>query len=455
MSKRFVKPRVDAPPTRFLYLSGVGSQMGTNAADLRALFGRYGELEGEGVEMIPDKRFCYVIFLDALSAIDARNALNGVPLPELQGAQMYIKFADEYAPPQPMPEPECTSMYPDVEVPGLTLIPDFITEEDHERLMNGICSPEAPWEQSLNRKVQHFGFCFNYRTLMLDYTKHIPPIPADVSDIAERISQMSDDYNMSLGLKKKDIGPINQLTFNEYFAGQGIAPHIDTEACFGPIVFILSTGSGVTMTLTKRDPSQTSGSAKHQSQGQTDGSDTDPLDTSTSDAGGEGRIKKHIWLPPRSLLIMKEDARAVWSHGIASRTSDKVDGVIRERGRRVSLTFRQALLPGEIPSSRLTSSEIEKDHVFRVYDNIAVHWNHTRGRRKVHWHRVKAFLESLPPGTLMADIGSGDGKYFGVNENITTIGCDRSLKLLQVQTIMHKRSHLSKSMCIHLSQMFQ
>ena len=36
-------------------------------------------------------------------------------------------------------------------------------------------------------------------------------------------------------------------------------------------------------------------------------------------------------------------------------------------------------------------------------------------------------------GSLMADIGSGDGKYFGVNPNIYSIGCDRSLKLLQVR----------------------
>jgi hypothetical protein len=55
-----------------------------------------------------------------------------------------------------------------------------------------------------------------------------------------------------------------------------------------------------------------------------------------------------------------------------------VDGQLVPRGTRVSLTFRQALLPGSLPSSSLTSSEIEKDHVFRVYDNIAVHWNHTR-----------------------------------------------------------------------------
>lgn len=93
------------------------------------------------------------------------------------------------------------------------------------------------------------------------------------------------------------------------------------------------------------------------------------------------------------------------------------------------------MFPGDVPQTRLQSSHIEVDHVFRVYDSIAVHWNHTRGRRKVHWHRVKDFIEGLPIGTLVADIGSGDGKYFGLNSATTTIGCDRSLKLLEVCSI--------------------
>lgn len=102
------------------------------------------------------------------------------------------------------------------------------------------------------------------------------------------------------------------------------------------------------------------------------------------------------------------------------------------RDRRVSLTFRHALRPGELPPIRLCSSELEMDHVVRVYDNIAIHWNHTRGKRKVHWHKVKDFIDSLPVGTLLADVGSGDGKYFGVNPGVLSIGCDRSLKLLEV-----------------------
>jgi alkylated DNA repair protein alkB family protein 8 len=112
--------------------------------------------------------------------------------------------------------------------------------------------------------------------------------------------------------------------------------------------------------------------------------------------------KKHMWLSARSLIIISGDARYSWSHSISSRVNDQVAGEIIERGRRVSLTFRQAIKPGSIPSSSLLANEVEKDHVFRVYNNIAIHWNHTRGKRKVHWHLVKEFIEALPPGTLLA-----------------------------------------------------
>ena len=95
-------------------------------------------------------------------------------------------------------------------------------------------------------------------------------------------------------------------------------------------------------------------------------------------------------------------------------------------------THRQALVPGEVPRERLASSTIEQKNVFEVYDTIALHWHHTRGKRKVHWHRVKDFLLSIAKGSLVADVGSGDGKYFGLNEQIISIGCDRSLNLLQV-----------------------
>lgn len=42
------------------------------------------------------------------------------------------------------------------------------------------------------------------------------------------------------------------------------------------------------------------------------------------------------------------------------------------------------------------------------------------------WPKVRAFLEALPPGAVVADVGCGNGKYFGVRRDVFVLGSDRS-----------------------------
>jgi hypothetical protein len=65
--------------------------------------------------------------------------------------------------------------------------------------------------------------------------------------------------------------------------------------------------------------------------------------TDSAAAAAAQPLRKMVYLPPRSLLVLRGDARYMWSHGIASRHRDKVDQQLLPRGRRVSLTFRQVL----------------------------------------------------------------------------------------------------------------
>lgn len=332
-------------------------------------------------------------------------------------------------------EPECTSTTDSVEIPGCSVITSFISPEEELYLLGeetgGIASiSNEQWITYLTRRVQHYGLIFNYRTLMLDYTTEIAPIPESLEFITNKLDLFLKSSTAETG---EPTVPLTQLTINEYCAGQGIAPHIDTGSCFGEEIFILSIGSGIVMKMCERisdDQTQRSNSVKNKNSILED----DETNNNSSDRKNNNlnRRKKFVWLPARSLLILRGDARHKWSHGIGMRKCDKVNGLLIPRQRRVSFTFRQVLKPGNVPSSRLQSSHVEVDHVFKVYDNIALHWNHTRGKRKVYWHRVKDFIDNLPCGSLIADIGSGDGKYFGVNPKITVIGCDRSLKLLEV-----------------------
>jgi alkylated DNA repair dioxygenase AlkB len=52
-----------------------------------------------------------------------------------------------------------------------------------------------------------------------------------------------------------------------------------------------------------------------------------------------------LLLEPRSLVILRSDARYNWTHRIAARKTDDFQGRVIER-RRVSLTFRKVILDG-------------------------------------------------------------------------------------------------------------
>ncbi|KAL8144331.1 hypothetical protein V2J09_017363 [Rumex salicifolius] len=86
--------------------------------------------------------------------------------------------------------------------------------------------------------------------------------------------------------------------------------------------------------------------------------------------------------------------------------------------------------PNYQPDS-LTTPEIEKTYVHRVYDAIAPHFSSTRFAK---WPKVSAFLSSLPKGSLVLDVGCGNGKYLGLNTDCFFIGCDISQPLVNICT---------------------
>ena len=54
--------------------------------------------------------------------------------------------------------------------------------------------------------------------------------------------------------------------------------------------------------------------------------------------------KIEIFIPNRSILIMTNDARYKYSHGISYRKTDNMNGKINLRGKRISITLRKVLL---------------------------------------------------------------------------------------------------------------
>lgn len=73
---------------------------------------------------------------------------------------------------------------------------------------------------------------------------------------------------------------------------------------------------------------------------------------------------------------------------------------------------------------------MEKEHVYDVYEKIAPHFSNTRYKP---WPKIEEFLNGLEPGSIVADVGCGNGKYLGCNaKNLFTTGTDRSFNLINI-----------------------
>ncbi len=182
-------------------------------------------------------------------------------------------------------------------IPGLTLYPDFITPAEEAEIL-GILDAH-PWRGDLQRRVQHYGYRYDYKARQITPDLYLGPLPVWLENLAHFLVQNGLFPNVP-----------DQVIVNEYLPGQGIAPHIDCVPCFGGVIASLSLGSDVVMDFGRPD--------------------------------GSEKISHR--LPARSLVVMTGPARYHWQHSIAKRKTDGVDGQKILRQRRVSLTFRQVVM---------------------------------------------------------------------------------------------------------------
>lgn len=184
---------------------------------------------------------------------------------------------------------------PQAAVPGLTYIADYIDEAAESALMQHIDA--QPWITDLKRRVQHYGYRYYYQSGNATVAP-LGPLP---------------DWLMPYCIRLRESGAFSELPdqviINEYLPGQGIAPHIDRTR-FDRTVASLSLGSPCVM---------------------------DFIHSETAE-------KTSRLLEPRSLLLITDEARYLWKHGIAPRKTDRYQGQIIQRTRRISLTFRKVVV---------------------------------------------------------------------------------------------------------------
>jgi alkylated DNA repair dioxygenase AlkB len=182
-------------------------------------------------------------------------------------------------------------------ISGLNYVPDFINENEHQELLQAIY--KEPWLTDLKRRVQHYGWKYDYKARSIDYSMFLGELPSWAKPIANRLYKSGYLTNMP-----------DQLIINEYQPGQGIANHVDCEPCFGSTIITISLGSKCVM---------------------------DFINIRTKE-------KIEVLLEPRSLAVLSENARYNWTHGIAARKTDNFRNVKTDRQLRISMTFRNVIL---------------------------------------------------------------------------------------------------------------
>ena len=179
-------------------------------------------------------------------------------------------------------------------ISGLVYRHDYITSVQEAELITTIDT--QPWITDLKRRVQHYGYRYDYKARNVTGALHLGALPSWLLDYCQQLQ--SDGLFHSIP---------DQVIINEYEPGQGIASHIDCVPCFEETIASLSLGSNCLMDFTR------------------------------------GINKASILLEARSLVLLSGDARYKWKHGIASRKTDSYNGISNLRSRRLSLTFRNVI----------------------------------------------------------------------------------------------------------------
>ncbi|MBO3761938.1 alpha-ketoglutarate-dependent dioxygenase AlkB [Ciceribacter sp. L1K22] len=186
---------------------------------------------------------------------------------------------------------------PDTLPLGAAYLPGFLSSQDEAALVTNLDA--LPWSEELKRRVQHFGYRYDYRARMVTPDVRLGDLP---------------DWLLVLGERLRAAGCLaampDQVIANEYRPGQGISAHVDCVPCFGEIIVSVSLLSPCVMIFRKK-------------------------------ADGD---RRSILLEPRSALVMSGEARYDWTHEIPARRSDTIGGAPLARTRRISLTLRTVLL---------------------------------------------------------------------------------------------------------------
>ena len=173
-------------------------------------------------------------------------------------------------------------------------MPSLLGAHEQAQILQYIYSSSKYWRNDLDRRVQHYGWRYDYRARKITYDMKLGCLPDWLDGLANRLYHETKLFHRLP----------EQVIVNEYRPGQGIAMHVDHRS-FGPVIATVSLGDDWEMDF-RRDQ----------------------------------YMSCHVMLERGSALILSKDARSHWMHGIAKRIGEQSGTRRRRRQRRVSLTFR-------------------------------------------------------------------------------------------------------------------
>ncbi len=170
-------------------------------------------------------------------------------------------------------------------IPGLRYRRDYLSARQAIVITERV--EAQPWLSDLKRRVQHYGWRYDYQRRVVTQDLYLGPLPEWGQELAQRLHH---DGLMPL--------VADQLIVNEYLPGQGISPHIDCQSCFADTIASISLGSGCVMEFTQPN--------------------TPEPNSNQQKASG----KVELYLHAGSVLVFSGEARYQWRHGIPARKSD-------------------------------------------------------------------------------------------------------------------------------------
>ncbi|KAK7252575.1 hypothetical protein RIF29_36624 [Crotalaria pallida] len=326
---RFGRGKNDSELSSNLYVANCGPAVGISHDDIASVFSEFGVVNGVYAADESGTRVI-VSYSQQSSAQAAFTALNGHTCPQLGGRSLHIRYSVLQPTPKDGGSDSVTVCITasDLSIPGIYLVHDFISAKEEEELLQAVDC--RPWNSLSKRRVQHYGyeFCYDIRNVN---TRHcLGELPSFVSPILERISSCPTFKNSAENIV------LDQLTVNEYPPGVGLSPHIDTHSAFEDLIFSLSLSGPCIMEFRRYDSGDRPPRVASSAVAETESSEDD-----------SNFIRRAIYLPPRSLLLLSGEARYAWHHYIPHHKIDKVnERVIRRASRRVSFTFRKVRTDG-------------------------------------------------------------------------------------------------------------